>query len=156
MCVLQSGSSLKLSDFACVLWDYTEQDWSTSGCRKVFSPNGPTCKCKGKSSLANFAMLMVRLESSSASFNKRTILNGDTFWASSTEFPLGPSIRRDFRRDQYNWVCSVCRGFEPHSDIPDPDQVSGVEKRLCIILLYIFYIINASLSWWCFSPWVLI
>ncbi|XP_053085283.1 adhesion G-protein coupled receptor G7 [Pangasianodon hypophthalmus] len=54
----QNVSSTRLYDFACVFWDYDKKDWSTKGCKKVWSSANRTCKCEGTTNLANFAMLM--------------------------------------------------------------------------------------------------
>lgn len=64
LCVSQSGSSMRLNDFACVWWDFAVQDWSITGCKKVWSSTGRTCQCEASQHLANFAMLMVRSSSS--------------------------------------------------------------------------------------------
>ncbi|XP_058237552.1 adhesion G-protein coupled receptor G7 [Hemibagrus wyckioides] len=54
----QISSSIHLHDFACVIWEYKKQDWSTEGCKKIWNAANQACKCEGDMKLANFAMLM--------------------------------------------------------------------------------------------------
>ncbi|XP_062845355.1 adhesion G-protein coupled receptor G7 [Trichomycterus rosablanca] len=51
----EKSSSKHVHEFACVIWNYTQQDWSTEGCKKS---EKFTCECNGTPDLANFAMLM--------------------------------------------------------------------------------------------------
>ncbi|XDV22112.1 hypothetical protein PO909_027073, partial [Leuciscus waleckii] len=52
--------TLSLSDFACVFWSYTKDDWSPEGCTKTKNTSGPAvCSCNPKIfENANFAILM--------------------------------------------------------------------------------------------------
>ncbi|XP_027024467.2 adhesion G-protein coupled receptor G7 [Tachysurus fulvidraco] len=47
-----------IHDFACVIWDYGVNDWSTKGCQKIVDANKHSCKCERSTTFANFAMLM--------------------------------------------------------------------------------------------------
>ncbi|XP_072526968.1 adhesion G-protein coupled receptor G7 [Salminus brasiliensis] len=57
----QNVSDVTLHDFACVFWDYNQEDWSTKGCIKVLKPSAGlnssvlTCSCNHAT---NFAVLM--------------------------------------------------------------------------------------------------